>query len=89
MCHESLSPPFFHPIFSNEDKDLSLSKKIAIIKSNELILKIYTRKLLEKLNNTFPDSKITQIHKPCCNYIISWGSSYEAQLKDIDEDFYS
>lgn len=89
MCHESKSLPFFNTIFSAEGRDLSLSKRIAIIKSNELILKIYTHKLLEKLNNTFPDSKITQIHKPCCDYIISWGNT--KNISDYDKyqnDFY-
>jgi hypothetical protein len=34
--------------------------------------KSYTYILLQKINKTFPDSKIIQIKKPCCSYIISW-----------------
>ena len=34
--------------------------------------KSYTQILLQKINQTFPDSNIIQINKPCCSYIISW-----------------
>jgi len=34
--------------------------------------KSYTNILLRKLNQTFPDSKIVQIKKPCCAYMMYW-----------------
>lgn len=34
--------------------------------------KSYRYILLQKINKTFPDSKIIQIKKPCCTYIIYW-----------------
>jgi hypothetical protein len=77
MCIEDLSQ--VHISFNRFNSN--------IITSNKIILKLYTHKLLERLNYTFPDSNITQIKKPCCNYIISWGSSNDAHRADT-EDFY-
>ena len=34
--------------------------------------KYYRHILLQKLNQTFPDSNIVQLNKPCCLYIITW-----------------
>ena len=38
----------------------------------EMPYKSYTHFLIKKINQTFPDTIITQIKKPCCAYIISW-----------------
>ena len=34
--------------------------------------KFYTENLIKKLNETFPDSTITNINYPCCDYDISF-----------------
>jgi hypothetical protein len=34
--------------------------------------KIFTQHLLRKLNATFPDSTLTRLNKPCCDYKIAW-----------------
>lgn len=35
-------------------------------------LTYYTRILLQKINQTFPDSQIVRLKAPCCTYRISW-----------------
>jgi len=34
--------------------------------------KIFTHHLLKKINATFPDSTLTRLNKPCCDYKIAW-----------------
>jgi hypothetical protein len=38
----------------------------------EMPYKSYSQILIKKINQTFPDSTLVQIKKPCCSYILTW-----------------
>ena len=39
---------------------------------SEFPYKFYSYILLRKINQTFPDTRVTQIKKPCCAYLLAW-----------------
>lgn len=48
-------------------------KNIVSISKSYITREVFTTKIIDMLNYTFPDSKISKLHKNCCDYYqIEW-----------------